>query len=76
MSVNGKIKILEYSETDNKVKESKNEKGQFVFSHGARATMYITRDFIEKMTSDPALMLNINKKYLKIYLDIILQKRK
>lgn len=54
---------MEYSETDAKVKESKNEKGEFVFAHGARATMYITRDFVEKMTNDPDLMLSINKKY-------------
>lgn len=62
MTVNGKIKILEYSETDAKVKETKAENGQFLFNHGARATMYIKRDFIEKMTNDPDLMLNINKK--------------
>lgn len=25
--------------------------------------MYVTRDFIEHLTSDPAVMLSINKKY-------------
>lgn len=62
MSVNGKIKILEYSETDVKVKESKNEKGEFVFNHGARATMYVKRSFVEHLTNDPKVMLSINKK--------------
>lgn len=62
LTVNGKIKILEYSETDEKVKESKNEKGEFIFNHGARATMYITREFVEHLTNDPAVMLSINKK--------------
>lgn len=46
LQVNGKVKILEYSETDNLIKESKNEKGEFVYSHGARATMWVTRDFV------------------------------
>jgi len=63
LAVNGKIKILEYSETDEKVKETKNNKDEFVFNHGARATMYITRSFIEHLTNDPAVMLSINKKY-------------
>jgi UDP-N-acetylglucosamine/UDP-N-acetylgalactosamine diphosphorylase len=62
LSVNGKIKILEYSEIDEKVKSSKNEKGEFIFSHGARASMYITREFIEWLTNDPAVMVSINKK--------------
>ena len=43
LKVNGKVKILEYSETDAKVKEEKDAKGEFVYKHGARATMYITR---------------------------------
>lgn len=63
LSVDGKIKILEYSETNQAVKESRNEKEEFVFSHGSRASMYITREFIEKLTNDPATMLSINKKY-------------
>ena len=76
MAVNGKIKILEYSETDAKVKESKDEKGEFVFAHGARATMYIKKDFVEKMTNDPDMMLNINRKYQFYYLGTIsLRKR-
>jgi UDP-N-acetylglucosamine/UDP-N-acetylgalactosamine diphosphorylase len=62
MKVDGKVKILEYSETTNEVKEKKDGKGEFVFNAGARATMYITREFVERLTGDPALMLSINKK--------------
>lgn len=62
LQVNGKVKILEYSETDNVIKESKNEKGEFVYSHGSRATMWVTRDFVELLTNDPSIMLSINKK--------------
>ena len=63
MLADGKVKILEYSETDQKVKEEKNEKGEFVFNAGARATMYIKREFIEHLTSSEEVMLSINKKY-------------
>ena len=43
MLADGKVKILEYSQTDQKVKEQKNEKGEFVFNAGSRATMYVKR---------------------------------
>lgn len=45
------------------MKEAKTNNGEFVYNHGARATMYITREFIEHLTNDPTVMLNINKKY-------------
>lgn len=63
LKVNGKVKILEYSETDAKVKEEKDAQGEFVYKHGARATMYITRQFIEHLTGDPTVLASINKKY-------------
>lgn len=76
LKVNDKVKILEYSETDVAVKESKDQHGEFVYKHGARATMVIKREFIELLTNDPTVMQNINKKYLFLYLGITSLRRR
>ena len=61
---NGKARICEYTETTKQVKEQKDEKGQFVYKHGSRATMFITRDFIESITTNKEVVERINKRYL------------
>ena len=59
---NGKVKICEYSEVSEEVKTKKNEKGEFVFKHGSRATMYITANFLEALATNKELIEKINRK--------------
>ena len=61
---NGKARICEYTETTKQVKEMKDGKEDFVYKHGSRATMFITRDFIESITTNKEVVERINKRYL------------
>lgn len=62
VSANGKIKVCEYSELSKEVKELRDNTGGLVFNHGTRASMYVTVEFIRKLTEDKETMTNINKK--------------
>jgi UDP-N-acetylglucosamine/UDP-N-acetylgalactosamine diphosphorylase len=64
VTVNGAVKICEYSEVSKDITEMRNSQGELVYGHGSRATMYVTTDFIEKITSDPETVEKINKKYV------------
>jgi len=46
VNVNGNVKICEYSEVSKEITEMRNKEGGLVYGHGARATMYVTREFI------------------------------
>lgn len=63
MTVNGAVKICEYSEVSKDITEMRNSRGELVYGHGSRATMYVTTEFIEKITNDPETVEKINKKY-------------
>jgi UDP-N-acetylglucosamine/UDP-N-acetylgalactosamine diphosphorylase len=52
VNVNGAVRICEYSEVSKELTELRDDKGNLVYCHGARATMYVTRDFIERITGD------------------------
>ena len=58
----GKVRVCEYSEATKDVKEMKDEKGEYVFKHGTRATMYVTRDFIEKIVTDKEIVDRVNRR--------------
>ena len=43
---NGKVNVREYSEVPKEVVELKDEKGELVYCHGNRATIFVSTDFI------------------------------
>jgi UDP-N-acetylglucosamine pyrophosphorylase len=59
---NGKVTVCEYNEIPKALSEARDEKGELVYCHGNRATMLMSVDFIDKITS-PEMIARINKKY-------------
>lgn len=45
------------------ITEQRNENGELTYCHGGRATMLISVEFIERITSNPDIVSKINQKY-------------
>lgn len=43
--------------------ELNNEKNELVYCHGNRATLYMSTEFIERITHDQEIIKKINRKY-------------
>jgi len=52
VEANGKIKIVEYSDTPGNIANLKNEKGQLVFENGSINTYLIRVDFVQRLYRD------------------------
>ena len=63
VSSNGKVSVCEYSEMPKDLTQKKEQNGDLTYCHGNRATILITTDFIEKITTSEELIQKINKKY-------------
>lgn len=63
VNLNGKIQVCEYSEVPKATMEQKDENGELVYCHGNRATIFMSTNFIERITTDPKIIEKINRKY-------------
>jgi len=59
---NGAVKICEYTELAKGLAEMRDGQGELVYGQGARATMLVTREFVQGLMDDPLVVEGVNRK--------------